>query len=100
MRATAGGLSFTSYYYYADLANGSQFRPPANVMSTFINEDGHLDGNRVYLQLYDGGAWVDAIATTPYQSTINILTNTSKYVQIANDQGSARKIQLSGVEWG
>lgn len=99
VRATSGSLVYTSLYYYTDLANGSQYRPSANVVAQFMNEDGQLDGNKVFIQFWDGAGWNLGISTVNLQNTCVIMSDSARYVQISNTLGSAQKISLTGYNW-
>lgn len=99
MRGSVGGLQFLNYTYTEDLANGADYTPPANCMFSFINEQGLIDSDIIFIEFFGVAGYIAGTAATPLQNDGFYFQNTGRSIRIANDSGVAKEIGCFGAIW-
>lgn len=90
-----GGVVFTDYRYYTDLAAAATYTPPAQSMAT-VTSEGDFGSDEINLEYYDDAAWLLTISTGQW---LVILQDANQNNRFKNDNVAARKIHLTGVTW-
>jgi hypothetical protein len=100
MTVPAGGVAFTDYHYYEDLASAATYTPPVTAFATLLTIGG-IESTEVNIEFWDGGAWVTGAKASPILKTCGyIFQDANQNQRVINDDGVAKKIGLTGVIWG
>jgi hypothetical protein len=98
--AAGGGVTYTDYHYYTDLAVDATYTPPSQALATLFCEGGRLELDYIHPEFHDGSSWVAAESATQYSSTCAIFQDNPQNMRIKNGSATVgRKITLTGVTW-
>lgn len=98
-------MSFADYHYYEDLASDANYTPTANAMSTLWMEENEVGDNRLNVEFWDGGGWVETLGEPQatfkqyFIGGVPLNQDNAQNLRIKNDSVGPSKISLTGITW-